>query len=173
MPSPIRRTVESYLRLIRFRVSSWLVRRAIVTTGGTVRSLTAMVKKINQSPALDLHILKNLQMTVENLPRFKLFGNFQSERYHRSGMVFSLLRPLIMRGQIYIRLVISKPIQGALQLVTQALRRLYRLDKKIHNRNPRILNVLTDLLHSAEHIETIVHSFKPVNESVSPRFRIP
>jgi len=130
-----------------------------------------MVKKVNQAPTLDLHILRNMLVAVENLPRFLLLGKLQSEGHHRFGI--SYFKSLIVNVQVYLRRMISIPIQRALQIVSRALRWLYRVDQRIHDRNPRILNVLTDLLHSAENIQQIVHSFKPIDESVKSRFRIP
>lgn len=157
--------VKSYFDAIKFQISSQLIRWAIFIVRWGAGSLKYLDEKIDQRPAsLDLYILQDMLGIVENLPRFRIPNNLQSELHIRPGVPHFASVSIIEKRQVYLRRIICLPVRGALRTVFRVLRSLYWLDRKLHRRNPRILTTLKRILITAENTERLVGELKCANE---------
>ena len=122
-------------------------------------------KLARRSPSLNLQILQKMLSMAEDLPRLQPYGEFGSEVHIRPDPKRFTSESAIEEGQHYLRRIFSLLVLGALRMVIRLLRSLYWLDKKLHQRSPRILTTLRSILNTVENTERLVGELKYADES--------
>lgn len=122
-------------------------------------------KLARRSASLNIQILQKMLSIVEDLPRLQLYREFGSEVHIRSDPKRFTSESIIEEGQHNLARIFSPLVRGTLRMVITVLRSLYWLDKKLHQRSPRILTTLRSILNNAQNTERLVGELKHADES--------
>lgn len=158
MPFPPLPITKLYCDTITsYQLISW----AIYATQWCARFLNNLDAKIIQcSPSLSLKILHHMLGIVEDIPRFHLLKEMQSERTTRFERMSFSGQSMTQKGVNSLRQGISLPVKGSLRMVCKLLRSLYRIDMRIYDRNPHTFTALKSILCNAETIMQKVDELK-------------
>ena len=152
--SRVSRVVVPCYNAIVSGITSFPIKGALSMVRLVVRTLQSLDAKIHQRPASrDLLILQCMLDVAETLPRFRAIKGRQTEVQRHPKRV----RPFLVQ-------VVSVPVEWMLRLASEVLLSLYFLDKKLHQRTPRILPILKSALNSTENTLRLVGELEPINQ---------